>query len=168
MILNALQFESLTLIVQIKKELPNVLGRYKAMTDSDLSESIRFLSRDMRAYEFLLRQVVHKKYLVFLRQDEKGFDFYHRPWRIKKNTAMQSFWKKTNSRIFFNWTCSGCSLIWKIPSRTRWTNSTIIGFLSQNPMYWYWWKPNPDSTKWCLGWSHATWHLTSIDLLIWP
>ena len=86
---------------------------------------------------------------------------YHRPWRIRGKTGLQSFkqtqaFPPTKYALFF--------LRWKkkISAWVRWwTHRTSIGLFCPHKMNWYWWKPNAQLTSWYLWWSLAMEYLHS-------
>ena len=48
-----------------KKRTPEFVEEILAMIDNDLSQSVRFIARDVVVWEFLIRQVVHEDMKYF-------------------------------------------------------------------------------------------------------
>ena len=66
------QFGKLTLIVLIRKKIPEFVGEILAMIDKDHSKSTRSIARDRKVFEFLIRRVVRKDILYFSYKMRKG------------------------------------------------------------------------------------------------
>ena len=99
-----------------KKRIPEFVCKIQAMTDNDPSKTIRYIARDMRVSEFLIRLVVHEDIHYFSYKMRKG-QFYDRVWR-------QSF--SANSSIPSNRICFRFSQMRKFSTWIRWwTHSTL-------------------------------------------
>ena len=81
-ITNIWQFESLTVIILIWKEVLNLLMRSRPWLST------------VPMSDFLIRQEVHEG-ISYIRW-ERG-NFYYRPWKAKRKTTLKNFW--TNSSI---------------------------------------------------------------------
>ena len=104
-IMKVQQLENLTLIILIRKKLPNLL----AMNDNKFSKSIKSIAKDMEVSEFLIGQIMYKDIRYFSYKKKKGQFWSQVIYNKRKRPPCKAF-KQTQASpptkytlLFFRW-----------------------------------------------------------------